>query len=237
MTVELNAGAVGTSNLKTENTMGLNCGCPAGAHLADLSIAECKESLGQIQKVIIQRKYSTGGVLNSIPAADIIAKTAMTALATSATGTKIIISPFIQNPTTTPGEARTFGGGNQTLGGVEIVIGREPTTFEGVIYQEAQSTIKTMKEYSCEEIGVYLVDENGNIGAIKVVDANNAVSYRPIPVRSFFVGDKNLGGYEEPDSNAIKWSFLPNWSDDLAIIKQSTMDYNPLTDLVNVASV
>jgi PleD family two-component response regulator len=24
--------------------MGLNCGCPAGAHLTDLSIAECKES-------------------------------------------------------------------------------------------------------------------------------------------------------------------------------------------------
>ena len=220
--------------------MGLNCGCPAGTHLADLTIAECKESLGQIQKIIIQRRYSSQGVLNKIPAANIITKTAMTALATAADGTKIIISPFIQNPTTTPGEARTFGGGNQTLGGIEIVIGREPTTFEGIIYQEKQSTIKTMKEYSCEEIGVYLIDENGNIGAIKeevTSGSSTTTNYLPIPVRSFFLGDKNLGGYEEPDSNAIKWSFLPNWSDDLEIIKQSTMDYNPLTDLVNVASV
>ena len=219
--------------------MGLNCGCPAGAHLADLNIAECKESLGQIQKIIIQRRYSSQGVLNKIPAANIITKTAMTALATAADGTKIIISPFIQNPTTTPGEARTFGGGNQTLGGIEIVIGREPTSFEGVIYQEKQSTIKTMKEYSCEEIGVYLIDENGNIGAIKeeiTSGGSTTVNYLPIPIRSFFLGDKNLGGYEEPDSNAIKWSFLPNWSDNLEIIKQSTMDYNPLTDLVNVAS-
>jgi hypothetical protein len=219
--------------------MGLNCGCPAGAHLADLNIAECKESLGQIQKIIIQRKYSSQGVLNKIPAANIVTKTAMTALATAADGTKIIISPFIQNPTTTPGEARTFGGGNQTLGGVEIVIGREPTTFEGVIYQEAQSVIKTMKEYSCEDIGVYLIDENGNIGAIEETvtsGSTTTTNYLPIPVRSFFVGDKNLGGYEEPDSNAVKWSFLPNWSDDLKIIKQSEMDYNPLTDLVNVAS-
>ena len=219
--------------------MGLNCGCPAGAHLADLNIAECKESLGQIQKIIIQRRYNTQGVLNKIPAANIITKTAMVALATAADGTKIIISPFIQNPTTTPGEARTFGGGNQTLGGVEIVIGREPTAFEGVIYQEKQSTIKTMKEYSCEEIGVYLIDENGNIGAIKeevTSGGGTVVNYLPIPIRSFFVGDKNLGGYEEPDSNAIKWSFLPNWSDNLEIVKQSTMDYNPLTDLVNVAS-
>ena len=49
--------------------MGLNCGCPAGAHLADLQIADCKESLGQIQKVIIQRRYGSAGVLNTIPEA------------------------------------------------------------------------------------------------------------------------------------------------------------------------
>lgn len=221
--------------------MGLNCGCPAGTHLADLDIAECKESLGQIQKIIIQRVYNSDGVKNSISLVDIKLKAAMAALAAASDGTKIIISPYIQNPTTTPGEARTFGGGNQTLGGVEIVIGREPTTFEGVIYQELQSTIKTLKEYSCEEIGVYLIDENGNIGALDspvTVAGSQQVtpSVSPIPIRSFFVGDKNLGGYEEPDSNSIRWSFLPNWSDDLVIIKQSDMNYNPLTDLVNVAS-
>lgn len=215
--------------------MGLNCGCPAGAHLTDLSIAECKESLGQIQKIIIQRKYQSAGLLNKISAADIKTKTAMTGLASASDGTKIIISPFIQNPTTTPGEARTFGGGNATLGGIEIVIGREPTAFEGIIYQESQQTIKAMKSYSCEEIGVYLIDENGNIGAIADSPASPA-NFSPIPIRSFFVGDKNLGGYEEPDSNAITWSFLPNWSDDLVIIKQSELDYNPLTDLTNVAS-
>ena len=216
--------------------MGMNCGCPAGAHLADLTIAECKESLGQIQKIIIQRRYQSAGLLNKISTADIKKKTAMAGFAAAADGTKIIISPYIQNPTTTPGEARTFGGGNQTLGGIEIVIGREPTTFEGVIYQEKQSTIAAMKSYSCEEIGVYLIDENGNIGAIADSPANPA-NYSPIPIRSFFVGDKNLGGYEEPDSNSIRWSFLPNWSDNLVIIQQSEMDYNPLTDLTNVASV
>lgn len=215
--------------------MGLNCGCPAGAHLADLAIAECKESFGQIQKVIIQRKHSSAGMLNKISAEEIIKKESMAALASAADGTKIIISPFIQNPTTTPGAARTFGGGNQTLGGIEIVIGREPTAFEGVIYQEMQSTIKAMKSYSCEEIGVYLIDENGNIGAIADNPAK-PTNYSPIPIRSFFVGDKNLGGFEEPDSNAITWSFLPNWSDNLVMIKQTSMNYNPLTDLVNVAS-
>ena len=211
--------------------MGLNCGCPAGKHLSDLNIAECKESFGQIQKVLIMRLYSAAGTKNSITAENLKAKVKMTPLFTAADGTKLVISPYIQNPTTEPGEARTFGGGNQTLGGVEIVIGREPTTFTGVIYQEAQSTIKTLKSYSCEKIGVMLIDENGNIGAVDP-DGTGA-KYEPIPVDKFFVGDKNLGGYEEPDSNTISWSFYPNRSDDLVLIKADGFDYNPLTDLVN----
>ena len=214
--------------------MGLNCGCPAGAHLADLKINECKESLGQIQKVIFQRIYKSTGVLNKLAAEDIKAKTKMAALATAADGTKIIISPYVQNPSTEPGAARTFGGGNQTLGGIEIVIGREPTTFSGIIYQEAQSVIKALKQYSCENIGVYLIDENGNIGALTEDDGAN---YTPIPIGKFFVGDKKLGGFEEPDSNAIEWSFFPNWSDNLVIIKASELDYNPLTDLSNAPSI
>ena len=213
--------------------MGLNCGCPVGAHLSDLEIQDCKESLGQIQKVIIQRIYKTAGTKNSISKTDIASKAKVAALAAANDGTKIVISPYIQNPTTEPGNARTFGGGNQTIGGVEITIGREATKFTGTIYQELQSTIKTLKDYSCETIGVYLIDENGNIGALS--DKTGA-NFFPIPVRSFFVGDKKLGGYEEPDSNAISWSFLPNWSDDLKIVKSDALDYNPLTDLVNVKS-
>jgi hypothetical protein len=213
--------------------MGLNCGCPVGAHLSDLDIQDCKESLGQIQKVIIQRIYKTAGTKNKIAKADLAAKAKMAALAAANDGSKIIISPYIQNPTTEPGEARTFGGGNQTIGGVEITIGREATKFTGIIYQELQSTIKTLKNYSCETIGVYLIDENGNIAAL--ADSTGA-NFFPIPIRSFFVGDKKFGGYEEPDSNSISWSFLPNWSDDLKIVKPDSLDYNPLTDLVNVKS-
>lgn len=214
--------------------MGLNCGCPAGKHLNDLEIAECKESFGQIQKVIIARIFSSDGTKNELSKDTVTTKATMASLFAASDGTKLIVSPYIQNPTTEPGEARTFGGGNQTLGGIEIVIGREPTSFTGVIYQEAQSVIKTLKSYSCEKIGVFLIDENGNIGAIDEV--GNGENYLPIPVDKFFVGDKNLGGYEEPDSNTISWSFYPNWSDNLVLIKADTLNYNPLTDLVNAKS-
>lgn len=213
--------------------MGLNCGCPAAAHIADLDIVDCKESLGQIQKIAFQRIFKTAGVKNTI--SDPTKKASFATLFSAADGSKMTVSPYIQSPETEPGAARTFGGGNQTLGGIEIPIGREPTKFTGIIYQESQKTIAQLKKYQCEEIGVYLIDENGNI-ACHVDDMDEPTLYMPIPIRSLFVGDKKLGGFEEPDSNSIEWSFLPNWSDNLYIIKHDTLDFNPLTDWVNVSS-
>lgn len=213
--------------------MGLNCGCPAGAHIADLEIADCKESLGQVQKVAFQRVYKTAGELNAVE--DATKKASFASLFSAADGTKMTVSPYIQGPTTEPGAARTFGGGNQTLGGIEITIGREPTSFAGVIYQESQKTIKQLKQYMCENVGVWLIDENGNIGCL-VDDHDNPTKFMPIPIGKLFIGDKKLGGFEEPDSNSIEWSFFPNWSDNLHIIKREELDFNPLTDWVNVAS-
>ena len=213
--------------------MGLNCGCPAGAHIPDLEIKECKESLGQIQKVVFQRVNKSAGVLNSV--ADPTKKASWTTLFSASDGTKMVVSPYIENPTTEPGAARTFGGGNATLGGIERIIGREPTTFSGIMYEESQMTIAQMKQLMCENVGVYLIDENGNIGCL--VDDHTAPSeYKPIPVGKLFVGDKKLGGFEEPDSNTIEWNFFPNWSDKLYIIKRDTLDFDPLSEFVNVAS-
>jgi hypothetical protein len=99
-----------------------------------------------------------------------------------------------------------------------------------------QSVIKIMKSLQCEaqadNLGVILFDENGSIEAIKKVTAGTpeTVEYMPIPIRSLYIGDKIHGGLEAPDSNAISWSFLPNYSDDLAIVAPT--DFNPLTDLV-----
>jgi hypothetical protein len=151
-------------------------------------------------------------------------------------GGKVVISPYIQAPTSEAGEARTFGGGNETLGGVELVIGRNPTSFSGVFRAVPQAIIKVIKELQCEaqadNLGVILFDENGNIEAVKgstVVDTTSTPTYFPIPIRSLFVSDKTHGGLEAPDSNNISWTFLPNFSDDLAIVAPS--DFNPLTDL------
>lgn len=200
--------------------------------MPDIPVSNCPESFGQIQKVAFQRLHKSTGEKNSFTTtAGIGKKASWTPLLSADDDTKIVISPYIQAPTAEAGAARTFGGGNETLGGVEEIVGREPTPFTGVMRKLPQKIIKALKELQCESwgdnLGVYLFDENGAIGAIQ--DAKTATTHYPIPIRSLFIGDKTLGGYEAPDSNNIQWAFLPNWSDDLAIIVPE--DFNPLTDL------
>lgn len=200
--------------------------------MPDIPVSNCPESFGQIQKVAFQRLYKSTGEKNSFKTdAGIEKKASWTPLLSADDDTKIVISPYIQAPTAEAGAARTFGGGNETLGGVEEIVGREPTPFTGVMRKLPQKIIKALKELQCESwsdnLGVYLFDENGAIGAIQ--DAKTATTHYPIPICSLFIGDKTLGGYEAPDSNNIQWAFLPNWSDDLAIIVPE--DFNPLTDL------
>lgn len=212
------------------------CKCPAAAALPNIPNFTCAESFGQIQKVAFQRLYKSTGEKNSFATDAEIGKLASwSPLLAAEDDTKVVVSPYIQAPTAEAGAPRTFGGGNETLGGIEEIIGREPTPFTGVLRKMPQSIIKALKELQCESdsqnLGIFLFDENGAIGALQ--DQETATTYYPIPIRSLFIGDKTLGGFEAPDSNAIQWSFLPNWSDDLAIVIPD--DFNPLTDLKNAA--
>ena len=208
------------------------CTCPAASALTTIPASGCPESFGQIQKIAFQRLRKADGSANKFDGTALItAKASWTARMAAADGSKIVISPYVQAPTQEAGSARTFGGGNETLGGVEVVIGREPSTFNAVIRSVSQSIIKAMKALQCEataeNLGVFLFDENGAIEAIKGTAANE---YTPIPIRALFIGDKAHGGLEAPDSNAISFAFLPNYSDELSIVVPT--DFNPLTDLV-----
>ena len=210
----------------------ITCKCPAAASLTTIPAVKCSETFGQIQKVAFQRLTKDDGTKNSFTTAKAITDLAnWTPLLSADNSTKVVVSPYIQAPTNEAGAARTFGGGNETLGGVEDIIGREPNPFTGVMRRIPQAVIKVMKELQCESwadnLGVFLFDENGNIEAL--ADPNTDGTYYPIPIRSLFIGDKTHGGLEAPDSNSIQWTFLPNYSDDLKII---TPKFNPLTDLI-----
>lgn len=211
--------------------MGLLCGCPTGAALQSVPLSTCLENFGQTQKIIFQRLRKADGTKNTfaVATADPTLLASWTPLLAAADGTKVVQSPYVQGVETEPGAARKYGGGNQTLGGIEIVIGREPTSVTGMILRTKQDTIRALKSYMCEEVGIFLVNEHGQI--MSGSDGNDpVVNYYPIEIRGLFIGDKKLGGVEEPDSNVIEFSFLPNWSDNAKIITPS--DFNALNDLV-----
>lgn len=207
------------------------CTCPAATALTTITAVTCPENFGQIQKVAFQRLVASG-VKNAFTTLnDIKLLASWTTLKAAADSTKVVISPYINAPTVEAGEARTFGGGNDTLGGIEEILGANPTSFSAVLRKMPATTIRDLKKLMCEadagNLGVYLFDENGMIGALQ--DGSTPTTFYPIPVRSLFVGDKSLGGFEAPDSNTISWSFLPDWSDYLT--KIAPTDFNPLTDL------
>ena len=207
------------------------CSCPAAAALTAIPTGNCSESFGQIQKVAFQRLYSAAGVKNKFDSVALIGKLASwTALTAALDGTKIVVSPYIEAPTNEAGAAITFGGGNETLGGQQRIIGREPSTFSAVIREQGQDVAKALKMLQCEaaagNLGVFLFNENGQIEAIQ--DTTTSTTYYPIPVRTLFVSDKTHGGLDTPDSNIISWTFAPNYSDGLKIV---TPEFNPLTDL------
>lgn len=210
--------------------MGLNCACPAANAISGFAIPECLEDFGQVNKVIFQRIFSAAGAKNKIVTPD--KKASWTAPFAAADSTKTVITPYISNPAVTPGAKKTYGGGNATPGGVIKVIGTEPTTMTAQFDSLPQSIIKVLKKMMCENVGVYLINERGQIGAMGLpTGALSAIEYYPIPVSSLFVGDKAFGGLDNPDTNAIEWSWKPGWSDDFTVVAPD--DFDALSELAN----
>lgn len=213
--------------------MSLICQCPAAAAIATIPNVTCPENFGQIQKVAFQRLYKANGVRNSFTTtADIKLKASWTALLSAEDGSKVVVSPYINAPADSGGDARMTSGGNDDLGGIAEVLGGNPVQFDGSLRSVPQSVIKAMKALQCEanagNLGVFLFDENGKIEAIQ--DETTTTTYYPIPIRALFIGSKIHGNFDAKDSNAISWQYPDNYSDDLAIVTPS--DFNPLTDLV-----
>ena len=204
------------------------CSCPAGIALPAVPNASCPQDWGQTQKIIFQRIFKTAGTKNSFTSSsDIKQLSSWTALFSASDGTKCVITPYVEAPTSDGGDAITFGGGNDTVGGTTKVIGRNPVNMSFVMRQMTQDVIKALKGLQCEdELGVYLVNGDGQILALSSADNE----YTPIPIRSLFISDLKLMGLDNPDENALSFSFLPNWSDDAKVV---TPEFNPLTDLSN----
>lgn len=211
----------------------LTCQCPAAAAISTIPAVACPENFGQIQKIAFQRLRKADGTKNSFTStASIQLLASWTAQLAATDGGKIVVTPYVNAPADSGGDARRSSGGNDDLGGISVVLGANPVQFDGQFRAIPQSVIKVMKELMCEaqagNLGVFLFDEHGNIEAIQ--DATTATTYYPIPIHSLFIGSKIHGNYDAKDQNAISWMYGDNYSDNLAIVKPT--DFNPLTDLV-----
>ena len=205
------------------------CSCPAGTAIASVPNASCPQDFGPIQKIIFQRIFSSGTTKNSMTQANAKLLATWTAFFAASNGTKAVITPYVEAPTADGGDAITFGGGNDTVGGVTKVIGRNPVNMTFALRQIEQGIAKALKKLMCEIVGVYLVNGDGMIMGLG--DGASTPNLYPIPINSLFVGDLKLNGLDTPDENALSFSFNPNWSDDAVIITPT--DFNPLTDLAN----
>ena len=215
--------------------MSLICTCPAATALTTIPKVTCPENFGQIQKVAFQRLRQSDGTLNGFEEGtgntpiEVLAN--WTTFKAATDSTKIVISPFINAPTDSGGDARYTSGGNDDLGGIPSVLGGNPVQFEGQLRAVPQGIIKIMKELQCEaeagNLGVYLFDEHGNIQAIH----DDPDYYYPIPIRALFIGSLIHGNFDAKDYNVISWQYADNYSvqdDGLAIVRPG---FNPLTDL------
>lgn len=215
--------------------MSLICACPREGAITSIPNQDCKFRVGQIQRAAFERLYIEDGDENFFPmtgATGAVGQLASwTAKIAATDNTKIQITPEISNPTTTPGEAITFGGGNATANGTTRIIGTNPTTFTGELHEVDQSVIAALKDYMCEldnDLGVYLfVPGNGIVGIERATEpGGSTMGLYPIPIRSLFIGDLTFGGYDGVDMNAIQWEMSPNWSDNLTVVQAT---FNPLS--------
>ena len=218
--------------------MSLLCTCPAGTSIPDVPNVSCPVNFGQIQKIAFQRLKKADGTKNCFLAANAItALASWEALLAAVDASKIVITPYVNAPADSGGDARMTSGGNDDLGGIPEVLGGNPVQFAAQLRSVPQSVAVALKELMCEanagNLGVFLFDENGNIEAIQ--DATTPTTYYPIPIRGLFVGDKIHGNYDAKDSNAISWYYQPGYSDALAIVAPAG-GWNPLTDLENAVN-
>lgn len=183
--------------------------CPIPTYLtsAVTSTTGCAQDVGQIQKFIFWRRDNYTTVASAITST-------YWSTALVATGdTKAVVSPFCGNVEFEPGEAREFGGGNETKDGIPIIKGSEATTMTGRFYQEDQDVIGKMKEWKCETLDVIMINENNQL----IYDDRGGAAVYGFPLESLNIKDLKIGGFTDADYNDFSMRLVPNWSDGLEI--------------------
>ena len=197
------------------------CPVPTAIESAVTTLNPCRADVGQIQKLVFWRAGNSIGTVGTGTGGTGISTTWTTLLA-AADDTKAVVTPFIGNPVLPVSEAREFGGGNETRNGVTISKGGQASPFTGTMYMEDQDVITALKQLECENLEVIFINESNQF----IYSDASTFSGFPISMGSLFVSDKGFGGYNDPDTNTIKFMLAPNWSNTLEISAVNTFALN-----------
>lgn len=182
--------------------------CPLPTAIESIVTAEtCPVNFGQIQKLVFWRH---GQYLAAVACAE--TESVWTTRLAAADATKAVVTPFTSGASLTPGEARSYGGGNDTLDGIELILGSEPGVFTGKFLQYPTSTVALLKQLMCEDLDVIFINENGQFGYRSVSGA-----FYGFHTRGMFVGDLSLPGYAEPSGNTITFKIPSSEMDGFTI--------------------
>lgn len=203
----------------------LGCSCPAPASLLSVPIFDCKENLGQIQKLVFQRRQAGKVFTESGTTPNSIKNLASWDVFKAATDSKkVVATPFVEGFSIPSGEPITEGGGdNSTLDGAEIVLGAGSITSEGFFRSIPSKVAKALQALNCEgDLTVYMVNEYGQIIAEEV--GGVAGDYRGFPVNFVWVGDTSNEGKNTHDKTPVRMNFMAGWRSNLKLVTPADFD-------------
>lgn len=206
------------------------CACPAPAALTTIPSQTCGENIGQIQKIMFQRRQPTASP--TVPViADAGELATWTALKIAVGDTKVVVTPFAENVVIPPAAPITEGGDdNTTINGAQIVVGASAIPVTGVFRSLAKAVLKAIKTLNCEDVNalsVFLINNSGQIIGQSTTDVST--DFRGIPITSFFIGDPGAEGLNTHDKAPFQWNFAYGWRDKLTFVTPT--DFDALVDL------
>lgn len=211
--------------------MSLICACPPATAITAITLDNCEEYFGQIQRAFFQRtKSSSTTNVITIASTNPNLLATWTDLKAATDSTKVVTGPKFGSFILDEPGPREQGSGNEVPGGIPISLGNNPSTATGRFINISQASAESIKLLRCERknTSVFLITESGLILGLGNT-VSSPTTFRGIPIRSLFIGDKFLGGFDGYDYNPFSWRFLPEWSSTLYAVTPS--DFDALEDL------
>jgi len=139
--------------------------CAPGTNLENITSSACLFRIGEIQKILFQRKFSSGTTRNKfvIGTADPAEEASWTALTGASDGTKVTVSGWVENVGNEGGGPVTSGGGDESLGGEEVTVAYNPVNWTVSLNDKLALEIEGYKDLKNES---FIINFNSSLGTL-----------------------------------------------------------------------